>query len=219
MEVLLGISSSHLTETDGGENAEVRIDAVLLFQMSRPLPLDCSGWLDFGSGFSPTPPVSPNTACYVDVSVTVPHTASTLNLEFSHGLDSGLTNEWFGFNHLIVDLCQQPVCGNLLLETGEQCDDGNTSDGDGCNSSCEIEPGFECSGEPSVCTQLCGNGTPDPNEECDDGNNDDGDGCSSDCLFESGGVPILPRSGLILFAVLLLGTSLLTLRRRVGSRA
>ena len=31
------------------------------------------------------------------------------------------------------------VCGNNLLETGEQCDDGNTTPGDGCDASCMIE--------------------------------------------------------------------------------
>ncbi|HEX7839725.1 MAG TPA: TonB family protein [Kofleriaceae bacterium] len=33
-----------------------------------------------------------------------------------------------------------PVCGNNSLETGEQCDDGNTLDGDGCSSTCRTEP-------------------------------------------------------------------------------
>jgi cysteine-rich repeat protein len=32
-----------------------------------------------------------------------------------------------------------PVCGNGKLETREQCDDGNTVDGDGCSSTCTIE--------------------------------------------------------------------------------
>lgn len=30
-------------------------------------------------------------------------------------------------------------CGNSQLETGEQCDDGNTEDGDGCSASCQWE--------------------------------------------------------------------------------
>ena len=38
-----------------------------------------------------------------------------------------------------------PVCGNGKLETGEQCDDGNTRNGDGCSSICTIEP-VQCSG-------------------------------------------------------------------------
>jgi TonB family protein len=32
-----------------------------------------------------------------------------------------------------------PVCGNSSVEAGEQCDDGNTADGDGCSSTCRIE--------------------------------------------------------------------------------
>lgn len=31
------------------------------------------------------------------------------------------------------------VCGNGALEAGEQCDDGNTVNGDGCSSICELE--------------------------------------------------------------------------------
>src|SRR5262249_22199241 len=31
------------------------------------------------------------------------------------------------------------VCGNGLLEPGEQCDDGNTVDGDGCSAACVFE--------------------------------------------------------------------------------
>ena len=31
-----------------------------------------------------------------------------------------------------------PVCGNGVVEAGEQCDDGNTADGDGCSSTCRI---------------------------------------------------------------------------------
>jgi cysteine-rich repeat protein len=33
------------------------------------------------------------------------------------------------------------VCGNSIIEPGEQCDDGNTNSNDGCSSTCQIEPG------------------------------------------------------------------------------
>jgi len=36
-------------------------------------------------------------------------------------------------------------CGNGSVETGEQCDDGNSSDGDGCSKDCKTESGFMCS--------------------------------------------------------------------------
>jgi cysteine-rich repeat protein len=64
-------------------------------------------------------------------------------------------------------------CGNGNIESGEECDDGDTSSGDGCDSSCQIETGYLCSGEPSICTISCGNGTVDiaEGEECDDNNN------------------------------------------------
>ncbi len=32
-----------------------------------------------------------------------------------------------------------PVCGNGAVDAGEQCDDGNLADGDGCSSSCQLE--------------------------------------------------------------------------------
>src|SRR5262249_33963381 len=32
-----------------------------------------------------------------------------------------------------------PVCGNGVVESGEQCDDGNTTDGDGCSHDCQTE--------------------------------------------------------------------------------
>jgi cysteine-rich repeat protein len=44
-----------------------------------------------------------------------------------------------------------PACGNGLVEGTEQCDDGNTNGGDGCDSTCQIEPGFFCQGVPSIC--------------------------------------------------------------------
>ena len=68
--------------------------------------------------------------------------------------------------------CQAPsVCGNSIVQQGEQCDDGNTIDGDGCSSTCQLE-------------WICGNGIIDFGEECDDGNTISGDGCSSSCQLD-----------------------------------
>jgi cysteine-rich repeat protein len=36
-------------------------------------------------------------------------------------------------------VCPAPVCGNGLIEAGEQCDDGNLTNGDGCSSHCTLE--------------------------------------------------------------------------------
>jgi trimeric autotransporter adhesin len=46
------------------------------------------------------------------------------------------------------------TCGNCSLDSGEQCDDGNTVNGDGCSAGCAVEIGWSCTGEPSTCTQL-----------------------------------------------------------------
>ncbi len=51
------------------------------------------------------------------------------------------------------------VCGDGVVEGTEQCDDGDTIDGDGCSATCQVESGFACLGEPSVCVPsdgLCG---------------------------------------------------------------
>lgn len=73
------------------------------------------------------------------------------------------------------------LCGNGILELGEQCDDGNVTSGDGCSSICRTEP------------TLCGNGILEAGEQCDDGNVISGDGCSSACVIEI--APIAPGGG------------------------
>ncbi|MDC0721039.1 DUF4215 domain-containing protein [Nannocystis bainbridge] len=64
----------------------------------------------------------------------------------------------------------KPACGNNVLEPGEQCDDGNAADGDGCEADCTTTPG-----------ENCGNGELDDGEDCDDGNTVGGDGCENNC--------------------------------------
>lgn len=86
------------------------------------------------------------------------------------------------------DAGASPSCGNSVIGESELCDDGNSLGGDGCNAACQPEPGWECSGEPSVCTQLCGDGLLLGDEPCDDGNQVGGDGCSEICEVEPGWV-------------------------------
>ena len=66
------------------------------------------------------------------------------------------------------------VCGDGVLDTGEQCDDGNNVSGDGCSATCTTE----------VAQNVCGDGTVGGSEQCDDGNTTSGDGCSADCRAE-----------------------------------
>jgi cysteine-rich repeat protein len=76
-------------------------------------------------------------------------------------------------------ICRAPFCGDGNLDEGEECDDGNNFDGDGCSAECTVEP-------------FCGDGVLDEGEQCDDGNTFDGDGCSAECTFEVGGEGCTP---------------------------
>ncbi|MEM6640629.1 MAG: proprotein convertase P-domain-containing protein [Pseudomonadota bacterium] len=52
---------------------------------------------------------------------------------------------------------EPPVCGNGQVQFGEQCDDGNLDNGDGCSAACGIEDGFGCDSEPgmpSMCAPI-----------------------------------------------------------------
>lgn len=58
----------------------------------------------------------------------------------------------------------EAVCGNSIVEPGEECDDGNTINGDGCSATCMLE---HCSSEScwwGCCDRLgqCVAGTEDP---------------------------------------------------------
>jgi cysteine-rich repeat protein len=58
-----------------------------------------------------------------------------------------------------------PACGDGLLDPGEQCDDGNTTNGDGCGATCALE--------------SCGDGVVDAGEDCDHGASNGADDCCS----------------------------------------
>ncbi len=69
--------------------------------------------------------------------------------------------------------CRLPDCPDGIVDSGEQCDDGNMVDADGCRSDCVLG--------------SCGNATVDSGEQCDDGNTVDGDGCDVNCTLTACG--------------------------------
>ncbi len=80
------------------------------------------------------------------------------------------------------DADSSSCCGDGDLDTGEECDDNNSTNGDGCSSSC-LNEGSQAAGA------TCGNSDiahedDQGGEDCDDGNASSGDGCSSICLNE-----------------------------------
>lgn len=70
---------------------------------------------------------------------------------------------------------REPVCGDGLLDAGEDCDLGASLNQDTgiCKSDCSA--------------QACGDGSVGPNEACDDGDTEDGDTCTGDCRLPSCG--------------------------------
>lgn len=83
------------------------------------------------------------------------------------------------------------TCGDGVVQSSEQCDDGGTVDGDGCSSSCELEPGWDCYDDGCVAAE-CGDGILAGDEACDDGNRLAGDGCNFSCRREPGYVCVTP---------------------------
>jgi cysteine-rich repeat protein len=60
-------------------------------------------------------------------------------------------------------------CGNGMIESGEQCDDGNGNNFDTCSNSCRLSG------------STCGNGILNSGEQCDDGNYNNNDTCTNIC--------------------------------------
>jgi len=101
---------------------------------------------------------------------------------------------------------EEPFCGDGILDDGEECDDGNNINGDGCDKNCDTEEEEPFCGDGIVnqfwekcddgnsnnydscrndCSlPYCGDGIKDSGEECDDGNNANGDGCDKNCDTE-----------------------------------
>ena len=81
--------------------------------------------------------------------------------------------------------------GNSLLNTGEECDDGNMVSGDGWSKLWAKETGFTCTApdtsNPSIWTTVCGDGIKVAGKEkCDDKNTAPDDGWSANWIIEYG---------------------------------
>lgn len=98
--------------------------------------------------------------------------------------------------------CLSATCGNGTTEMGEECDDNNADDDDGCTSRCLaarcgdglVQAGSEACDDANLqnsdacingcLAASCGDGFLQTGvEECDDNNNTPGDGCPATCRF------------------------------------
>ncbi|MBL7021879.1 IPT/TIG domain-containing protein [Patescibacteria group bacterium] len=115
--------------------------------------------------------------------------SSNINMNLVAAIGSGETNiqaTTLGVSGLTsLTVIESPNCGDgfVQIDLGEQCDDGNTSAGDGCSIYCQSE---------IIIGGSCGDGIVQwPNssfyyEQCDDNNTSSGDGCSNICYLENG---------------------------------
>ncbi len=88
-----------------------------------------------------------------------------------------------------LNMGNQLTCGDGKLDEGEDCDDGNTTDGDGCSSICLNEG----STKKTSIIAVCGNGKIEQGEDCDEGGicvggKNNGKVCHSnaDCIIKDG---------------------------------
>jgi cysteine-rich repeat protein len=96
------------------------------------------------------------------------------------------------------------VCGDGKKQSGEECDDGNEVDDDGCSNRCKlprcgdgiVQKGEQCDdgnlSSTDQCTvecrkPVCGDGFVQKGEQCDDGNLDSHDSCLASCKLASCG--------------------------------
>lgn len=107
--------------------------------------------------------------------------------------------------------CMFEGCGNGILDSGEECEDGNMATNDGCINcrlaicgdgfvqanveQCDVGSAKPPGHSDAVCDvgtsstktcrwKYCGNGVLEGSEQCDDGNNANGDGCTASCVRE-----------------------------------
>jgi cysteine-rich repeat protein len=101
--------------------------------------------------------------------VTIPAGVSNLTVEIISGTGTDCPTGSASLNWVASALEVPPAafCGDGVVDPGEECDDGNDDDFDGCRNDCT--------------TPICGDGIVDDGELCDDGNDDNFDGCRNDC--------------------------------------
>jgi len=189
--------------TGGGVELVEHFPDEIEFLYSNPLPsYDGNKW-NFGKIY---PGEKHNVDIFVKVKKTAECESSFKNEVCVWAFETGTSciDEY-----TYVECPYNPECGNGILDSGEECDDGNTEDCDGCSSECLIEYcgdniiqyglGEECDDGNNVsgdgCSSnckieeeeeesVCGNGILEFGEECDDGNTEDCDGCSNSCIIE-----------------------------------
>jgi len=102
--------------------------------------------------------------------------------------------------------CTLPRCGDLVRDSGEQCDDGNLAAGDGCDPACALEGPVATTDVPTTSAGEDSNASLSASDSDSDSESPDSAGLDSDlsdrgCACDAG-APDLPALGLGLLALL-----------------
>jgi cysteine-rich repeat protein len=110
-------------------------------------------FLGVDAGFDP----NPYTPYVFDITSVVAG-GGTFVIRFAESENQFFLN--LGVDNVSIDVS---VCNaDGVIDVGEECDDGNSMNGDGCSQGCRVEPCYTCAGEPSACSPVA-DGT-----SCDD---------------------------------------------------
>ena len=121
---------------------------------------------------------SPGTFTSYEVDATSPNRANV----FGRVMPSGNLLD----GRVVVAFSGDPPYGvGGVVATRCTCDDGNTTNGDGCDATCQVEACWTCAGDPSICSPA-GDGS-----ACEDGSDcTTGETCTAGAC--GGGAPVSP---------------------------
>ncbi|HEV8324867.1 MAG TPA: DUF4215 domain-containing protein [Myxococcota bacterium] len=225
----LAVDTLHVTMTVGTRPSvqDITVEAgslPMFFDFGGIIPANLTGSLvvavearegtvAVAAGVSAATPLSAhgNTSVTVTLLRSAPQNCGDCNIDTADGEECDDCDGNNADDRDCTSICTINVCGDLRLHaTQEQCDDGNTTPGDGCDENCVIEAPVTCGDGtldppleecddgaagnsntiPDACRtncQLpsCGDGVTDTGEQCDDANFIPGDGCDAACLLEA----------------------------------
>ena len=117
----------------------------------------------------------------------------TIELRFDFGVDSCDGAIGWYVDDVEVYSCAAELppsdCGNGVIDTGEQCDDGNNFIGDGCSNTCQVEDGWQCTAPTppgAIADPSFEAGTPNPSWT-EDSNNSRGSPICDAATCNTGG--------------------------------
>ncbi len=96
---------------------------------------------------------------FQDIPLDAALASGAVQLRFALTSDGGLQFGGWTIDSLCVVEVVESFCGDGTVDSGEECDDENTEDGDGCDASCELEDPDPTAGTTDADTSGDGTGS------------------------------------------------------------